>query len=67
MPKTSKTQERPAVERRALSIPEAAATCGISRATLYRLLSDGKLTTVKIGDRRLVPIVALDALINGGA
>ena len=29
--------------------------CGLSRATLYRLLNDGKLTTIKVGARRLVP------------
>jgi excisionase family DNA binding protein len=54
-------------ERRVLSIQEAARTCGLSRATLYRLLKDGKLTTVKIGGRRLVPVGAIDALLNGGA
>ena len=43
------------LERRALSIPEAARTCGLCRATLYRLIADGKLSTLKIGARRLVP------------
>jgi excisionase family DNA binding protein len=41
-------------KRRALSIRETARTCGLSRATLYRLLKDGKLCTVKVGARRLV-------------
>ena len=54
-------------QRRALSVLEAARTCGISRATVYRLIADGKLTTLKIGSRRLVPIAAIDALLNGGA
>ncbi len=54
-------------ERRALSILETASTCGLSRATLYRLLKDGKLTTIKIGARRLVPVASVDALLNGGA
>jgi excisionase family DNA binding protein len=67
MPKTLKTQEPVAFERRALSIEETAKTCGLSRATLYRLISDGKLTTLKIGARRLVPVGAIDALLNGGA
>jgi excisionase family DNA binding protein len=65
MPKT--TREPAAFERRALSIEETARTCGLSRATLYRLISDGKLTTLKIGARRLVPVGALDALLSGGA
>ena len=54
-------------ERRALSIKEAAQSCGLSRATVYRLIADGKLTTLKIGSRRIVTVAALDALLNGGA
>ena len=53
--------------RRALSINEAAQVRGLSRATVYRLLKDGKLTTVKIGSRRVVPVGAIDALLDGGA
>ena len=53
--------------RRALSIKETAEACGLSRATLYRLMADGKLGTLKIGARRLVPVVAIDALLSGGA
>jgi excisionase family DNA binding protein len=53
-------------ERRALSIRETARACGLSRATLYRLLKDGKLSTIKIGARRLVPIASIDLLLSGG-
>jgi excisionase family DNA binding protein len=51
-------------QRRTLSIQETAQVCGLSRATLYRLIADGKLLTLKIGARRLVPLGALDALLN---
>jgi excisionase family DNA binding protein len=54
-------------ERRALSVKEAAQTCGVSRATLYRLIEQKKLATLKIGSRRLVTIAAIDALLNGAA
>ncbi len=54
-------------ERRALSIKEAAEACGLSRATMYRLLNDGKLTTIKVGARRLVPVTSIDALLDRGA
>jgi len=54
-------------ERRALSIRETALACGISRATVYRIIADGKLTTIKIGSRRLVPVASIDALLSGGA
>src|ERR1700722_1949284 len=52
-------------DRRALAIKEAAQACGLSRATLYRLIADRKLATIKIGARRLVPVVAIDALLSG--
>ena len=54
-------------ERRALSIKEVADACGLSRATVYRLIADGKLATLKIGARRLVPVDFIDALLSGGA
>ena len=55
------------VKRLAMSIRETEHATGLSRATLYRLIASGKLTTLKIGARRLVPIGAIDALLNGGA
>ena len=67
MPWKSETQAPVCFERLALSIEETAKACGLSRATLYRLLNDGKLTTIKVGARRLVPVGAIDALLNGGA
>jgi excisionase family DNA binding protein len=59
MPKNSQSQER-----RALSVLEAAWTCGISRATVYRLIAEGRLATLKIGARRLIPVGAIDALLD---
>jgi excisionase family DNA binding protein len=50
-------------QRRAVSIVEAARICGLSRATVYRLVAQKKLMTVKIGARRLVPVAAIDALL----
>jgi excisionase family DNA binding protein len=54
-------------ERRALSVEEAARAVGISRATLYRLVAQRRLATVKIGSRRLVPVAALDSLLEKAA
>jgi excisionase family DNA binding protein len=65
--KNPKTQEQPPFERRAFSIKETAKTCGVSRATLYRLIADGRLATLKIGARRVVPVCAIDALLSEGA
>jgi excisionase family DNA binding protein len=52
--------------RRALSIREAAQSCGLSRATIYRLIAHGKLVTLKIGSRRLVRPEAVEALLKAG-
>jgi excisionase family DNA binding protein len=54
-------------ERRALSVQETAEACGLSRATIYRLIEQKKLATLKIGARRLVRPEAIEALLNGGA
>jgi excisionase family DNA binding protein len=54
-------------ERRALSIRETAQACGLSRATIYRLIEQKKLATLKVGARRLVPVGALDALLSSHA
>lgn len=37
-----------------LTVAEACARLRISKWTLYRLIRDGKLTSVKIGSRRLI-------------
>jgi excisionase family DNA binding protein len=54
-------------ERIALSMREASRKTGLSRATLYRCLKDGRLASVKVGSRRLILPNALDALLSGGA
>lgn len=35
-------------------IPDAAEVLGIGRSTLYELISDKKITTIKIGRRTLI-------------
>ena len=38
----------------------------MSRATIYRLIREKKLATLKIGSRRLVRPAAVDELLRGG-
>ncbi|KPM52729.1 hypothetical protein ACG83_24960 [Frankia sp. R43] len=52
------------MEKLLLTTDEAAETLGIGRSTLYDLIRSGKLRTVKIGRRRLVPAAALADAIN---
>ena len=53
--------------RRAFSIVETARVCGLSRATLYRLIASGRLATINVGARRFVRPEAIDALLREGA
>jgi len=48
----------------AMSPRDAARAIGISRSTLYRLIQKGRIRTVKIGRRTLVPTSALAELIG---
>jgi excisionase family DNA binding protein len=50
-------------ERRAYLIAEAVAAYRLSRSTIYKLMKAGKLRTVKVGGRRLIPVDAIEALI----
>ena len=60
---TTKIREE---KRRAYSIPEAAHLCGVSRSTVYRLLAQKKITSIKIGTRRLIRDDQINALLAGG-
>ncbi|WP_038362196.1 helix-turn-helix domain-containing protein [Bosea sp. 117] len=44
-------------------IPNAAKILGVGRSTLYSLLDEGKLRSVYIGRRRLVPDAELKAFL----
>ena len=55
------------IEPRALRINDAAAALGVGRSTLYKLMSEGKLATVKVAGRRLVPCDNMEALLREGA
>ena len=51
----------PLLDKVALRIPEAAHLSGLSRSTLYALISGGKLRSVKAGGRRLILRADLEA------
>ena len=56
--------QTPTVPRHSYSLDEAAQSLGLSRRTLYHLMDAGKLSTVKLGKRRLVPAQELERLIR---
>jgi excisionase family DNA binding protein len=51
----------------ALRIPGACALIGIGRSTLYLLIDSGKLKTVHISGRHLVPRAELERLATEGS
>jgi excisionase family DNA binding protein len=51
-------------DRLVYSVAEAGALLGISRAFAYELVARGELPVIRLGRRRLVPKVALLALIE---
>ena len=51
-------------QRLTLSVPEAAAMLGISRALAYELVGRGELPVVRLGRRMVVPRKSLEALLD---
>lgn len=53
----------PVPPERLLSIPEAAASLGLSRTATYGELQAGRLRSLKVGRRRLIPAHAIGEFI----
>jgi excisionase family DNA binding protein len=51
-------------DKRAYRVGEVPAAYGIGRTKLYELMKEGKLHTVKVGGRRLIPAESLEALLK---
>lgn len=49
----------------AYSINEASRATSLGRTRLYQLIADGKLKSIKIGARTLIPASALHKLLEG--
>jgi excisionase family DNA binding protein len=54
-----------AVERRTLTVEEAARELGIGRNTAYLAVRRGEIPTISIGRRLLVPRDALERMLAG--
>jgi excisionase family DNA binding protein len=51
----------------AYRVNDAARVAGLSRSSLYVLIGEGKLRSVLVGGRRLIPADALRDLLRGAA
>ena len=54
-------------DRLVFTVAEAGELLGISRAFAYELVARGELPVIRLGRRRLVPKIALLALVGAGA
>jgi excisionase family DNA binding protein len=52
------------IEPLALSIKDAARLLGLGRSTIYRLIGDGQLQIVKIGNRTLIKTSSIRSLVE---
>lgn len=68
---TSKANTTATVTPVVYRVEEAAQALRISRDSIYELIRSGRLRTIKVGARRLVPVVALSdyvaAALDGAA
>lgn len=57
-------QQQNTVDRRAYRPLELPALLGISQAMVYKQIASGKIRTVKIGARHLIPVEVIDELLR---
>ncbi|MHB1533917.1 MAG: excisionase family DNA-binding protein [Acidimicrobiales bacterium] len=57
--------ERPTTQPKAVSVDDAAQLLGLGRSSLYELIETGRIRSVKVGSRRLVPMAAIDEFLSG--
>lgn len=48
------------MERRTYNVEEVAEQLGVSRATAYEMVRQGKIPSLTLGRRRVIPIAAFD-------
>ena len=57
----------PADDKRAtLTVEEAAELLGIGRSNAYQSVRDGSIPSIRLGKRIVVPVAALERLLNNG-
>ena len=52
-------------EKKVLTVEELAKELRISKSLAYRLVREGKIYSIRCGDRYLVPVRSLDELLSG--
>lgn len=50
-----------------ISVAEAAESLNLGRTSIYALINDGSLQTIKIGRRRLIKIESIERLLESNS
>ena len=58
---------QPIERQRTMSVTQVAAVLGISRTTAYECVHSGELPALRLGGRIVVPIQAIDALLESAS
>jgi excisionase family DNA binding protein len=53
------------VESLTVNVETAGRMLGISRPTAYERVNDGSIPSIRLGKRILVPIIAIERMLNG--
>jgi excisionase family DNA binding protein len=62
-----KRQRREEQRRATVTVPEAAEILGVGRNQAYEGVKSGQIPVIRIGHRLLVPLPALERMLQGGA
>jgi len=54
-------------EKKVLTVEELAKELGISKGLAYRQVRQGKIYSIKCGDRYLIPVKSLEKLLSGNS
>ena len=54
----------PEINKKLLTVSEAAATLGLGRSLVYTLVTTGEIKSLKIGRARRIPLSAMDEFIS---
>jgi excisionase family DNA binding protein len=66
-PRRHKKQDQPKLDPLSVTVRQASAVTGLSHVTIYKLIGEGKLHSVKIGRRRLITYASLRGLLEAAA
>lgn len=58
------SQKELIMEPIAISVSDAATALGLGRTSIYALIKDGRLETIKLGSRRLIMAASIHRLVE---